>query len=268
MDEGRWLIDKCISNRLRPVSKNRFLWCRCRNAATWPCAHYSVRENRWVPSNHHVYFSYKANSSSWVSWVHLHKFKLKAQRFSQKAVFTHTHTHTHTYTHTHTHTHTLPHSYHDNDVFTVQSYYWRPALLFVYCVLHRMGCTGLQVCPCGSVMWYSCSFDMREELNKHALLISWPPQTQTHHIHWPLQYWNEITEPCLCMRLRGCDESVPPAPGFFSPLCECVGPSPPPSHWAASTPGPGLCNTTRDKRVLQNPASLHHLICTGTGLSS
>ena len=35
----------------------------------------------------------------------------------------------------------------------------------------------------------------------------------------------------------------PPAPSFFSQQRGCVGPSPPPFHWAASMPGPALCKT-------------------------
>lgn len=47
----------------------------------------------------------------------------------------------------------------------------------------------------------------------------------------------------LQSRLLALRVSDPPAPWFFSQQRGCVGPSPPPFHWAASEPGPALCQT-------------------------
>lgn len=81
---------------------------------------------------------------------------------------------------------------------------------------------------------------MREELNKHTLL-----STLVHTYTLAKQKPGPITQNETFKDIfRRCSRLfVPPALWFFSQLHECVGPSPPPFHWAASGPGPAPCKT-------------------------
>lgn len=60
---------------------------------------------------------------------------------------------------------------------------------------------------------------------------------------------------CACV---GVSESVPPDLVFFSQRHECVGPSPPPFHWAALMLGPVLCKNN-NRIVSLHPRHLHTL---------